>query len=475
MSLRDRRLTRPQFLTLAATPVLAATVSSTSAQTPSAATPAATPVVTSSAPTTDEILADYLAAVEALRTRGRAVSASLLDGDAASVVAQAAPEVQAVVSSDEIAQAVTGIQANQVWFALDVVGAAWFGTFAPTAIDGYFQQTGALDTFTLVPDDAQTGDVPSGRWAGTLATFGLEFSVTFTGGAEDLSATLDIPAQGLAAYPLDRVAFHADAPIGERITERVLPMGSQHAYTDVRAWATSATRIDVSFDADDVIAGLQIAPNVTLPDDPAAGYVSTVTYQLPFTGAWCVIWGGDTELQNYHAPTPQQRHASDIVIWKDGATFAGDPAVNASYHVWGQPILAPAAGEVVAAVNDQPDQTPGLSLSQTNPEAFADLEIAGNHVVLQTAEGEFVFLAHLQEGSVRVQVGDVVQTGDVLGLVGNSGNTSEPHLHIHAQTSADLTDPMAIGLPLRFATYLANGETVTDGVPLQGEIIERVG
>ena len=67
------------------------------------------------------------------------------------------------------------------------------------------------------------------------------------------------------------------------------------------------------------------------------------------------------------------------------------------------------------------------------------------------------YLAHMQRNSVRVAVGDVVKPGDVLGLVGNSGNTSEPHLHIHVQNVADFFDPNAVGLPLEFENYLANG------------------
>jgi hypothetical protein len=67
----------------------------------------------------------------------------------------------------------------------------------------------------------------------------------------------------------------------------------------------------------------------------------------------------------------------------------------------------------------------------------------------------------------------VVSIGDRLGLVGNSGNTSEPHIHIHGQTVPDLFDPSAIGLPLTFTSYLADGQRVASGTPVQGTFVEQ--
>ena len=99
--------------------------------------------------------------------------------------------------------------------------------------------------------------------------------------------------------------------------------------------------------------------------------------------------------------------------------------------------------------------------------------IAGNHVVLQTGEAEFVYLCHMQTGSVRVKPGDQLSGGDLIGLTGNSGNSSEPHLHIHAQTEPDILSPTAIGLPLRFSNYLANGKPVELGIPVQAQLVQR--
>jgi murein DD-endopeptidase MepM/ murein hydrolase activator NlpD len=77
----------------------------------------------------------------------------------------------------------------------------------------------------------------------------------------------------------------------------------------------------------------------------------------------------------------------------------------------------------------------------------------------------------MQKGSVRVQQGDDVRAGDLLGLVGNSGNTSEPHIHIHVQDAEDFFAPDTMGLPLQFTDFLADGQPSELGVPAQGQFI----
>lgn len=269
--------------------------------------------------------------------------------------------------------------------------------------------------------------------------------------------------------PLQNVSFAAEQPIGDLVQERVFgPGGVNNGYTAEYAWGDALLRVSLSIDVQaGTVVGLQLLPALPLPSDPADGRQSGVQYLLPFNGTWWVFWGGDTELQNYHAATPAQRHAYDLVIWKDGSTFRGDGADNEDYWAWGQAVLAPANGTVVAVVNDQPDLAPN-----TPPEQRGVSENpGGNHVVLETAEREYAFIAHMQEGSVRVAVGDDVSAGDLLGLTGSSGNSSEPHIHIHAQDSPDLLDPSAIGLPLRFDAAIVDAESVQDAEPVQGSFV----
>jgi len=138
----------------------------------------------------------------------------------------------------------------------------------------------------------------------------------------------------------------------------------------------------------------------------------------------------------------EQLDASDRI-------YAGDRLDPSSYHIYGDQALAAAAGTVVATVNDLEEQTPGKL-----PEDLPTEEADGNSVVIDLGNGFFANYAHFQRGSVRVQVGDRVQPGDVLGLVGNSGNSLAPHLHFHL---SDGPSPLAAqGLP-----YLIDSFTVT--------------
>src|SRR5690606_10869318 len=111
-----------------------------------------------------------------------------------------------------------------------------------------------------------------------------------------------------------------------------------------------------------------------------------------------------------------------------------DPAV---YAIFGDTVFAPCTGRVSAAVDGLPDMSPPLPDRE---------HMAGNHVLL-TCGTATVLLAHLQRGSVWVMEGDEVRVGDALGRVGNSGNTGEPHLHIHAQRPGVASMPLG-GEPL---------------------------
>jgi len=87
----------------------------------------------------------------------------------------------------------------------------------------------------------------------------------------------------------------------------------------------------------------------------------------------------------------------------------------------------------------------------------------GNHVIIDHGESEFSFLGHLVNGSTRVQVGDHVDAGAPIGLCGNSGHSTQPHLHYHLQNTAVLAN--GDGLPAQFRSYTSNGHFVESGEP----------
>ncbi len=114
------------------------------------------------------------------------------------------------------------------------------------------------------------------------------------------------------------------------------------------------------------------------------------------------------------------------------------PRDPAAYFIFGEPIYAPCSGLILGVENALPD----LAVPEMDRE-----HMAGNHVLLQCGQA-VVLLAHMRLGSVAVRQGDTLEAGAYIGAVGNSGNTSEPHLHIHAQGPGTVAAPLS-GVPLQ--------------------------
>src|SRR5437588_6293189 len=127
-----------------------------------------------------------------------------------------------------------------------------------------------------------------------------------------------------------------------------------------------------------------------------------------------------------------QRFAIDWMrLDEQGRLVHGDLADVHNYTCYGAEVLAVAEGKVVGMLNDLDDQKPG---KLPDPDTITIDTVDGNHVVLDIGGGYFAFYAHLQKKSVTVRVGDQVKKGTVLGKLGNSGNSSGPHLHFHVMT-----------------------------------------
>ncbi|MFM2417665.1 MAG: hypothetical protein RL385_2388 [Pseudomonadota bacterium] len=171
-----------------------------------------------------------------------------------------------------------------------------------------------------------------------------------------------------------------------------------------------------------------------------------------------VLQGGASQLRNHHVPVQAQQRALDVVaLGAAGKRMVGlFPAELSRYSVYGAQVHAPCTGEVTAVENGCPDRQP-LADEQT-------AHLAGNFVALYCAkENVTVVLAHLQRG-VPVALGERLRSGQVLGRVGNSGSTTEPHLHIHAvrgrvSSEEELLGATASGLAMSFhGQRLARGD-----------------
>jgi hypothetical protein len=196
------------------------------------------------------------------------------------------------------------------------------------------------------------------------------------------------------------------------------------------------------------------------------------TVRLPSNLPLRVAWGGDSIKTNYHAVAPDQRWAYDLVI---EPYFSGSSKLE-DYGCYGTPVVAPIGGRVVSAHDGEPDEIPGVV--SNNFEAPT-----GNHVVILMETNTYLVIAHLKNGSVLVEKDDIVVEGQEIGQCGNSGNTSEPHIHIHHQRQDPTVFPInfAEGLPLYFRDH--DGQSMPVGgvrfesdVPFaEGDVIRHIG
>ena len=190
-------------------------------------------------------------------------------------------------------------------------------------------------------------------------------------------------------------------------------------------------------------------------DDP----VALVAPLTPANG-FCVLSGGASIALNLHyiesgsTAASFEKHSVDFIRksrWgfrtTDRFALHPKPAELDAYAVFNAPVRAPCSGEVIEAVDDRPDQPPGHRYRS---------RAGANLVTLQCGQHE-ILMAHFRPGTVAVEAGDRVIAGTYLGDVGNSGNTEEPHLHIHAQQR--LTDGTLHPVPMLFdGRYLSRGD-----------------
>ena len=232
--------------------------------------------------------------------------------------------------------------------------------------------------------------------------------------------------------------------------EALLLMQQPFAYKGAR----DAVRVSVQ-----VLRGGKIVE--TRASLPINSELSKTVFQFPMKGQWFAAVG----------PTPHTAHrwalpeefAFDIVRMGDGTrSFRGDGTKFEDYYAYGAEILAAADGKVVAVKTDVVEDATTLRQPGEAVDAYGERvgayqmqlvmkdinAIAGNYVAIDHGNGEVSVYAHLKPGSVSVKVGDGVKAGQVIGLLGSSGNSTEPHLHFQV---CDRVEPLACaGVPVNF-------------------------
>ncbi|MBS1730982.1 MAG: peptidoglycan DD-metalloendopeptidase family protein [Bacteroidetes bacterium] len=219
--------------------------------------------------------------------------------------------------------------------------------------------------------------------------------------------------------------------------------------------------LNISLDNEEKINGLYINPfEETIP----AMQRNKTQLSLPFKGLWYVVWGGDTKELNYHVKNRAQKNAFDIIqVDSSGKSYRTDGKTNEDYYAFGKEIIAPCNGKVVQVVNGVKDNIPG---------EMNIYDVGGNTVIIQTDNDEYLVFCHFKHHSIVVKEGQEVRQGELLGLCGNTGNSSEPHLHFHIQNVENMNK--ATGIKCFFENIMVNGQVKSDYSPIQNDKIENI-
>ncbi|MBK8522605.1 MAG: peptidoglycan DD-metalloendopeptidase family protein [Ferruginibacter sp.] len=219
--------------------------------------------------------------------------------------------------------------------------------------------------------------------------------------------------------------------------------------------------LNISLDKSSKINGLFI--NQYVDDSQPKLLRNTTKLILPFKDEWTVFWGGDTKELNYHVSTPAQKNAFDIIITDaKGSSYKTDGKTNEDYYAFGKELIAPCDGEIVLVVDGVKDNVPGQMNS---------FNVGGNMVIIKTANNEYLVFCHFKHQSIKVKEGQKIKQGDLLGLCGNTGNSSEAHLHFHIQNIEDLNT--ATGAKCYFEKIFVNGQVKQDYSPVKNDKIKN--
>lgn len=249
--------------------------------------------------------------------------------------------------------------------------------------------------------------------------------------------------------------------VSEGLTER----NGAFVYTRVMAvsnWARGLT-LELTMDAKGLLLGAQMSFASKEAPTTYGAYRPLVKLRLPLEDTWHVLWGGRTWEDNRHASVSDMRFALDLLQRKNGSSAAPPARTNDDFYAWDQPVLAPADGVVVVAEDGVADNAPNRAVGGN---------LYGNLIVIDHGTDEFTLLGHLKQGSVAVKPGERVKAGQRIARVGNSGMSTEPHLHFQLMDTGDWRT--AHGLPLVLSDFVRNGTLVERAEPRRGDVITAV-
>lgn len=189
-------------------------------------------------------------------------------------------------------------------------------------------------------------------------------------------------------------------------------------------------------------------------------------YILPFKGKWYVEYGGTKRKNSHSWNIIGQRYAYDFEIRKNNLPYHDDVTKNENYYSFLENVYAPADGWVVVLVNKYEN-----THITEDRKIICDCDDAkGNYIIIKHNNGEYSTICHFERDSFLIKQGDLVKEGEILGKVGNSGNTQGPHIHFQVQLGIDPDNNK--GIPITFKNAYENGKkrkTIEKGIEIEGK------
>lgn len=192
-------------------------------------------------------------------------------------------------------------------------------------------------------------------------------------------------------------------------------------------------------------------------------YQTKTTFILPFKGTLMVSNGGRTPETNNHNRPVNQGPQNMLYAYDFRSESTGNEKVLKDYPDFGKEVIAPSDGVVIQVINGAIDVLPG--------ERDRGVGV-GNAVMIDYQNGEYGLLCHFKHDSIRVKVGDKVKQGDVIALCGNTGNTSQPHIHFHLQDNPRIH--LGNALPIQFKKIVVDGEIKENFEPVRKQKVSNV-